>query len=83
MRRQTKFNANVVYVRKGARLFPSEIRNQAPPPIKEKKPDIGEVLKKIAEIDREISRLLLKIRLELESMAGKESTCLEEKKSHE
>jgi hypothetical protein len=68
MRRQTKFNANVVYVRKGARLFPNEDRGRTPSPVKEEKPDIGEVLKKIEKIDKEVTKLLLKIRLELESL---------------
>jgi len=64
MRRQTIFNTNVVYVRKGSRFFP-EGRSQ-PPPV-ERKPDIREMLKKIAETDKEIGRLILKIRMELES----------------
>lgn len=68
MRRQTKFNVNVVYVRKGARLFPNEIRNRPQPETSEERYNIREALERIAKIDKEVTRLLLKIRLELDNL---------------
>ena len=76
MRRQTKFNANVVYVRKGARLFQYEGRSQAPsPPIKEKKLTAEERIRVLAEMDKEVGKLILKLRLELENMTDKRRAC--------